>query len=621
MSALDALLAPLTSPPTHNYLPELVSALRQAAGVPDRDRALIAQALEVGQNYIWSRSRWRDYRRVPFFMPVAASSNWRTFLPSDLSTDDAKILRDWASRSNNAAVRARLFGLLWERERQHADVVAAIDALLELQSLFLGDDDWVELVRSLGRAADLAMTVNDRSRTQAGVVAFEAAAQKILSGPHPHGFANLSAAYLAIFCRGRKDRRPTAVEDQRRWLAALEWLSIEQLERGELMTGEWGSEIVLDWYAALGDKVAEKAAADRQVEILLQRAEDGPKQFRSMVIERALAIAKERGSIFMPQVLAALHAAVRATAEALPGHHFDLPLDMELAGAVRDTAANAPSFAHCVAQLAVADALLAPPLETITAEADDMLKTSLWLRIADSVSYGDGKIRHRGRSEDEKREEAKGMIFAMYLAQVEALLHLVLADWANHNRSFEGMAAAARSPTLRPERVPFLETAASRFAAQDWISSGALVSVLYEALLRDELRVRCNYSALRSEPDGSQKDETLTAMLNEPTVRVALGEGHAAFVSYVLCQPHVGPNMRNEVAHGTVQQHDLTPTRVLLVWLFIVRLLLVPLVVKPVDHGSPAPARREDDEKTPDNAGNRGLFPEPAHGRQPVDRA
>ena len=44
------------------------------------------------------------------------------------------------------------------------------------------------------------------------------------------------------------------------------------------------------------------------------------------------------------------------------------------------------------------------------------------------------------------------------------------------------------------------------------------------------------------------------------------------FVEFLLCTPNLGPNLRNEVAHGNATQGELSPARILLVWLFIIRL-------------------------------------------------
>jgi hypothetical protein len=79
------------------------------------------------------------------------------------------------------------------------------------------------------------------------------------------------------------------------------------------------------------------------------------------------------------------------------------------------------------------------------------------------------------------------------------------------------------------------------------------------------------YPALKVER-GVQMDETLNSLLRaEPTLAV-LGPAHCKLAEYVLCDPELGWNVRNEIAHGTIHADALTPTRVLLAWLLVVRL-------------------------------------------------
>ena len=90
-------------------------------------------------------------------------------------------------------------------------------------------------------------------------------------------------------------------------------------------------------------------------------------------------------------------------------------------------------------------------------------------------------------------------------------------------------------------------------------------------MLRDLLRAG-GYSALKVEPGGVQMDEALNSLIRSPAARAALGDGHCDFIEYVMCDPALGWNLRNEVAHGTVRPETLTPMRTFLAWLLLVRL-------------------------------------------------
>jgi hypothetical protein len=67
-------------------------------------------------------------------------------------------------------------------------------------------------------------------------------------------------------------------------------------------------------------------------------------------------------------------------------------------------------------------------------------------------------------------------------------------------------------------------------------------------------------------------DETLGSLFRQEQFRAALGEDHLFFVEYVLANPELGPNLRNELAHGNADPLELQAHRVLLLWLFVIRL-------------------------------------------------
>lgn len=63
-----------------------------------------------------------------------------------------------------------------------------------------------------------------------------------------------------------------------------------------------------------------------------------------------------------------------------------------------------------------------------------------------------------------------------------------------------------------------------------------------------------------------------------------------SLVRYLLCDPAAGPNLRNEVAHCTVNPGRLSASRVFLVALLCIRLTLMQ------PSASPAPSSEEEDE-------------------------
>lgn len=182
-----------------------------------------------------------------------------------------------------------------------------------------------------------------------------------------------------------------------------------------------------------------------------------------------------------------------------------------------------------------------------------------------------------------------------HLVLVEATLRYFLRSAITRLDPSTLVEALAEWPHLPPHRGALLAVAAERFASRDFVSSGVIVLTVYEAVLRDLVRA-LGYPALKVER-GVQMDETLNSLLRaEPTVAV-LGPAHCKLAEFVLCDPELGWNLRNEVAHGTVRPDALTPTRVLLAWLLLVRITC--FVAKPSEESAgasvPAEANGESD--------------------------
>ena len=130
--------------------------------------------------------------------------------------------------------------------------------------------------------------------------------------------------------------------------------------------------------------------------------------------------------------------------------------------------------------------------------------------------------------------------------------------------------ALANWPLLGPKQASVLLVASERFARRDWVSSGFIVATTFEAVVRSLMRAS-GYPALKSEASGILMDETLPSLLQRDAVRAALGKDYVWFAEHVFCRPDIGLNVRNDIAHGNVGADDFTATRVLLMWILLLR--------------------------------------------------
>jgi hypothetical protein len=70
-----------------------------------------------------------------------------------------------------------------------------------------------------------------------------------------------------------------------------------------------------------------------------------------------------------------------------------------------------------------------------------------------------------------------------------------------------------------------------------------------------------------------------------------LGAAHCRLAEYILCDPELGWNLRNEVAHGTVRPDALSSSRVFLSWLLLIRLTCFSAA--PEEEAATSPAAAE----------------------------
>jgi hypothetical protein len=283
------------------------------------------------------------------------------------------------------------------------------------------------------------------------------------------------------------------------------------------------------------------------------------------------------------------------TAHAVP---FTLPSEVinEIDAAVE----SAPTAASAVRALAALVGLLEVPVDQVRHAAEKQLGETLFLTLMPSVHYRDGKVAFRATGQDEKRREAVARNVDAHLAVVESLLARQLTRLASRITDATLFETVASWPHLEQRRTAWLQRASERFHAGDFMTSGMIVALLYEALVRDLVRAS-GVSALKTDSDGLLSDETLGSLLQQTPLRAALGEDHVWFVEYVLCRPELGPNLRNEVAHGNAAAWDLTAPRVFLIWLFVVRLTFYGPSAPAADGGdassSPAPPSSEEAER------------------------
>lgn len=553
--------------------------------------ALMADILQVGETEPWPRST-RDLEVDqqlfrPFCIVPKDNRAMRSFLPEDLQAETEEPLRAFAAGSSSPTVQVRIYEVLWARFEKHEDALAGINARFAAAKLYDPDENWPDLVRNLGRLATLILRLNAKDRTSALVDALDHAAGQLTQCSRPFSFPVLADMASNTLLAKRPGREAFTTARGKQWADLLG--KVADKYKGDPHHGHDALFMLQAWHMRWGNDAERTATQRRVVEHLIDAAEAADPIIAPSHLQSALQHALDFGiSDLAERCRAALSRGIQGATRFFQRISGPLEAPKEVVEQLDAILVGAHSLATAVRQLVVLPGMLEIDLQRFRDAARQQLGESPLLGLMPSTHYHpDGKVIFRSNDFEGNVERWTRTLIGFHLVQVEAVLQHFLAQAISRLDKGTLLNALAAWPHLVPNRVALLSVAAERFSARDWISSGVIATIVYEAILRDLLRA-CGYSAMKTERGGVQMDEALNSLLRNPIVRQMLGDQHCDLVEYVLCDPALGWNLRNEVAHGTIRPDELTPTRVLLVWLLIIRVTC--LVSSPENTGPEAPS-------------------------------
>jgi hypothetical protein len=543
-----------------------------APGVPSR---LVVDMLHVGETETWERIARRTtlaaepYR--PFcVVPKDDGKSYRSWLPEDLSETEESHVRAFAQSSKNELVRARVFEILWTRFKSFPDADAAITSRLASVPLYHPDDHWPALVKNLGRLTMLVLSVNAQKHLSALLLALDDAAEKLDRSSRPFSFPVLADMVCNTLLTKKQLRAAFGKDRRDRWASSLE--AIAARFNGDPHHGHDALMVLQGWHGRWEDSAAMKAVQRRVVEHLRDTATKSDAMVASSLSERALQAALDFG---IPDLVESMRGSLMASIKSsIPTfsrrtHSFSLP--PELIAVIDEILSGSASAAEAIRQLSLLPGLLEVDLAGLRTSSVDLLKDRPFLGLVPKVHYHqDGKVTFRATDFDGSVEQQVASFISVHLAFVEATLNYALVRLQPTLSPQTLLDALNQWPHAPTHRIQVLSVASERFANLDFVSAGFILFQTYEAVLRDLLRAG-GYSALKVEPGGVQMDETLNSLLRSPRTRSVLGDPHCDLVEHVTCDPALGWNLRNEIAHGSIRPESLTAARVFLMWLILVR--------------------------------------------------
>lgn len=549
---------------------------REDALLPgDLSPSLLADILEVGEPENWPRTaRASENSKEPFrpycTMPKDDGNVYRSWLPSDLAADDEERVRAFAQASKNEFVRARVFEVLWVRFKRFPDVTAAIDGRFASAKLADPEANWPRMVKNLGRLTNLVLGVKATARLPELVAALDDAAGRLAGCSRPFSFPVLADMVCNTLLSTPSGRDAFSAERGNAWDKLLG--DVATRYRGDPHHGHDALMVQQAWRARWGDQDGAQLTRREVVANLQEAAKNSPPMIATTHAQRALQAALDFGLRDLSEILRnELMGAIKSAIPEFKQISGTLTVPKEVLATVDALLMSTPRLPGAIRQLAVFPGLLEVDVDAVREAAREQLKESpLAALIPTEQFHADGKVTFRSNDFEGNLERHVAMNVGTHLVLVEATLGYFLRGAISRFDSRTLLDALASWPHLPTHRATLLSVAAERFASRDFVSSGVIILTTYEAVLRDLLRA-LGYPALKVER-GVQMDETLNSLLRAEQTLAVLGPAHCKLAEFVLCDPALGWNLRNEVAHGTIRAEALTPTRVLLAWLLIVRL-------------------------------------------------
>jgi hypothetical protein len=532
--------------------------------------------LEVGEPENWDRitratEKSEDLFRPHVVMPKDDGKQYRSWLPEDLTDGDEGPVRTFAETSKNEFVRARLFEILWARYGSFPDANATIEARFASAKLCDAEEDWPRLVTNLGRLTMLVLSVNAKSRFDLLVATLDDAAAQLVGSSRPFSLTVLAEMVCGTILTNKSRRDAFTIERGKRWGDLLG--DVAQRYENDAYHGHNALMVLQGWQGRWGDEETAKATRRKIIEHLRDLERNADPMDAPSLHERALQAALDFGIPDLSEAVRLdLMESIKTAGPKFKTMSGTFSLPPDALAQIDKVVASDPRLSAALRHLSMLPGLLEIDSAGLRASAQEQLKDHPLLALIPNVHYHqDGKITFRANDVEGNIERHAAFLVGGHLAFVEALLRYVLGQVLARIGPTTLVDALASWAHLPEHRGKLLTIASERFASRDYVSSGFVVIPLYEAVLRDLLRAG-GYPALKVEPGGVQMDETLNSLIRSAPARSILGVAHCDLVEYIMCDPALGWNLRNEIAHGTVRTESLTPMRVFLAWLLLIRL-------------------------------------------------
>lgn len=594
-------------------LPSLWTRLRESAsadGPPD----VVALAGLLSQ--IASFSTRPDDWAVPY-EPMLNMVEGRTAAPGDLSQPQLNILMAIAEQLPDPLLRARVCDVLaiCETGRQRvrwyeAEVDAVLGATVSGATWGRDDDTWdraLLVARRLGSTLDTKLqalgTLLIEYVLTADPSAFPGSVADLLA---KHNFAGGRASHVASRMREIAAAAPPEVARGYRARAA----------RWHRMAG--------DFEAAFADQLFLVSSLMSEAEQLDVASDSNAHARSAHLYERALKELREiprrrREEMGVPNLTTELASRIRAAGAATLGTMGVFESDAVDLSDSRRQSVEAVSGREPIDALMAFVALM--PLVSYAKErsnAEELLREHPLQTLFSNIHYSrDGRVIHRSAGQGGEpiygedpatwRQMIQSYEFRISLAVQGALAPAWIALSNEHRLTVENFVEIMRGSSIVPSDHERLLAQALYYGYDgDFITAAQLLAPQVEHIVRLHLRNAGQQTSTLE--NGVEHEIGLTSLMSRAAVTEIFGEDIAFEIRALLCGP-IGPNLRNEFAHGLVNDASVGSAHAFYCWWLVLRLTFVPFWnrlhdTETADSHEPAEHREARDRSEPESQGD-----------------
>lgn len=522
------------------------------------------------------------------FTPFAVFDGKRSALPEDFITSDIDLLAEFASELDDEWVRARVADLVWlcKKPRSVAHALLAIDAY---RAIPLDPPTWARGARDCWERA-IALSLQLRGGAGSRLHKIEAAVlAKFESEQSPDGFFRLSMARLLSennLARERAYDIAKSLADHGRALAAS---GSHYQARGYL-------EAAAEWYGRSGDRAlqADQTCAVAETwanEALARSSSEQPSNivaagFYEKAILALRSIPKAlRAARNVDQRIAELHASLDAAGKASLGEMGRVssgPID--ISEMVRAAQASVRGKQLLDALVALANIHTGARKRSIEEFSEKMLQEHPIQALFSATHMSrDGRVvaKRPGMGfGDRDSAEYRLTLWAEMVKHYSMEIGLVVQGqiWPaleafslDHRiREADLVQIATQSPIVPRGRAPLVAKALFAGFERDLVVALHLLVPQIEHLVRWHLK-SSGVKTTTLSPDGIENENGLSTLIDLPEVAGIFGDDLAFELKALFCDAF-GPNLRNEVAHGLLDDQNCQTAQTVYAWWLLLRL-------------------------------------------------